>query len=134
MTAIRFGGCTNDTHLHVLTLAAEFNMDFTTLEELDGVVCDIHSRITNSLVGMLPRVPQHMTQDAHVYICNCKVIAPEAFQPNLFTMKSMTDATVVLLTNTCAATRNTRKLLSQANGLNYFYTKALRFIRGVALV
>jgi len=46
----------------------------------------------------------------------------------------MTYAAIVLLTNTYAAARNARKLLSQAHGLNYFQTKPLGFVGGVALL
>ena len=42
--------------------------NFTTLEEFEGVMYNIHSHSTNSMVRILPRVPQQTTQDVHVYI------------------------------------------------------------------
>ncbi|KAJ8432709.1 hypothetical protein Cgig2_009767 [Carnegiea gigantea] len=71
VTAIRFGGWIDDTYLHVLSTnssATKFNINFMTLEELDEVVYDIHNRSTNSIAGMMPRVPYHTTQDVLIYI------------------------------------------------------------------
>jgi len=56
------------------------------------------------------------------------------FRPNLFTIWSITYFAIVILIDKWAAAHNTDTLLSQAHGMNYFYTEPLGLVGNVALL
>lgn len=137
VTDIQYGGWTDNTNLFVLrsgTEAAAVNINMCTLEELDGVVYNIHARTTATTRGMARGVPHSTTKDVRMYVWNCRGMARASFRPDLFTMTSTTDAAVVVLTDTRATGRHARQLLKQATKMNYFYTEPQGFVGGVAVL
>ncbi|KAJ8428679.1 hypothetical protein Cgig2_006353 [Carnegiea gigantea] len=98
---IRYGGWTDNTYLFILPSgrqAAAIDINMSTLEELDGVLYNIHTRITTKRNGMSRGVPESTTNDVHIYIWNCRGIPRASFKPNLFTMTSMIQANIIVLT------------------------------------
>jgi len=49
-------------------------------------------------------------------------------------MTSIMGSYVVVLTDTCVGSRNTRRLLDKVHNLNYYYREPLGFVGGVAIL
>ena len=111
VSMIQFGGRTDNIYSHILGSSlyiAKIDINFTALAELDEVVYDIHNQRTYLKPGMLPGVLDYTTEDVRIYIENYRGTTRASFCPHLFTMiKSITDSTVVILTNTRTAACNT---------------------------
>ncbi|KAJ8431547.1 hypothetical protein Cgig2_029576 [Carnegiea gigantea] len=134
---VHYGGWTDKTHLFVLhrgVAAAQFDINYTSLEELNGVIYNIHARTTRSNAEFTDGVAQVSVEEVHVFIWNCRGIARASFRPNLFTILSLTHCGVVVLMDTRAAGRNERQLLDKAHGLDYFYVEPLGFVGGLSVL
>ncbi|KAJ8421572.1 hypothetical protein Cgig2_028556 [Carnegiea gigantea] len=115
VTNVRYGGWTDNTYLFVLRqgrAAGKFDINFSPLEELDGVMYDIHAMRTMSPDGMPPGVPTATREDVQVFVWNCRGTARGSFRPNLFTIMSATGCQVIILIETRAAERNARHAVS----------------------
>jgi len=137
VTDVRYGGLTDHTCLFVLSrdeCAAQFDINFTTLEELDGVIYDIHTTSPFSSKGMAVWDPRVTADEVRVVLWNCRGIARASFRPNLFTICSLTNAQVIVLTDTRAAKKNARSLLNKATGMEYFYTEPMGFVGGTSVI
>ncbi|KAJ8430662.1 hypothetical protein Cgig2_033818 [Carnegiea gigantea] len=116
VTDVRFGGWTDTTYLFVLPqgpTTAKFGINYATLEELDGVIYDVHTVTTMSPFGLPPRVPRVTSEDVRVFVWNYRGTARASFRPNLFTIMSMIGCQVVVLTDTSVAGWNSRRLLNE---------------------
>ncbi|KAJ8433150.1 hypothetical protein Cgig2_007114 [Carnegiea gigantea] len=137
VTDVRYGGWTDNAYMFVLPRGhamAKFDINYTTLEELDGVLYDIHTVMSTSHEGLPEGVPRVTSEDVRVVVWNCRGTARAPFRPNLFTLMSMTSSLVVVLTDTHAAGRNARRLLNKANDTEYFYSEPLGFVGGVSVI
>ncbi|KAJ8419729.1 hypothetical protein Cgig2_016201 [Carnegiea gigantea] len=137
VTDVRYDGWTDETHLFVLhcgVAAAHFEINYTSLEELNSIIYDIYARTTRSNAEFADGVAQVSTEEVHVFVWNCRGIARASFRPNLFTILSLTYDGVVVLTDTRAACRNARQLLDKAHGLEYFYVEPLGFVGGLLVL
>jgi len=137
VTDVRYGGWTDHTCLFVLPrgeCAAQFDINFTTLEELDGVIYDIHTTSTLSSEGMAVGDPRVTADEVRVVMWNYGGIARASFRPNLFTICSLMNAKVIVLTDTCAAGKNARSLLNEATSMEYFYIEPMGFVGGTSVI
>jgi len=137
VTDVRYGGWTDNTYLFVVPrggAAGKFDINFSPLEELNGVIYDVHSTVTLSNEGFPEYNPAVTTEDVRVFIWNCRGIARASFRPHLFTIREVTGADVVVLTETRAAGKNARSLLNTATTMEYFYTEPHGFVGGVSVI
>ena len=68
---IRYDGWMDNTYLFVLCSGREavaVDVNMSTLEELDGVLYDIHTRTTTTRIGMPRGVSESTTKDVLIYI------------------------------------------------------------------
>ena len=79
-------------------------------------------------------MPCVTTTDVRVLIWNCRGIAKASFRSNLFTLREVTGADVVVLTDTRACGKNDRSLLNNATTMEYVYTEPQGFVGGVSVV
>ena len=84
--------------------------------------------------GMPEGIPCVTAEDVRVFVWNCRGIARASFCPNLFTIRSMTNSQVIVLTDTRAAGKNARSLLNEATAMKYFYTEPLGFVGGTSVL
>ena len=100
----------------------------TIVEQLDGVTYNVNLKTTTSRRGLPERLAMATYEDVRITTWICRGIPQATFRPNLFTLISMTQSTVVVPTETRTSGRNAREILSEAHGLNYFYTPTLGFV------
>jgi len=134
VTDVRYGGWIHRTYLFVLPrggATSKFDINFSTLEELNGVIYDVHSTTTLCNEGFLEGMPCVTTEDVRVFIWNCRGIARAPFRPNLLKIREVTGANIVVLTDTCAARKNARSLRNNATTMEYFYTESQGFVGGL---
>ena len=103
--------------------AGKFDINFSPLEELNGVIYDVHRTTTLCNEGFPERMPSVTTEDVRVFIWNCRGIAGASFRPNLFTIHEVTGADIVVLTETRVVGKNARSVLNTASTMEYFYTE-----------
>ncbi|KAJ8442479.1 hypothetical protein Cgig2_022362 [Carnegiea gigantea] len=75
VTNVHYGGWTDNTYLFVLHPgrdAAKFDINFTPLEALNGIMYDIHTMTMTSPDGMPQGVPIAITEDVRVFVWNCR--------------------------------------------------------------
>ena len=109
VTNVRYGSWTDHTCLFVLPrgeCATQFDINFRTLEELNGVIYDVHTTATMSAEGMGEGDPRVTADEVRVVLWNYRGIARASFRPNLFTICSLMNAQVIVLTDTRAAGKN----------------------------
>ncbi|KAJ8420536.1 hypothetical protein Cgig2_002958 [Carnegiea gigantea] len=119
VTNIHYGGWTDNTILVCPTDAAKFDINFTPLEELNGVMYDVQTITTMSPDGMPQGAPIATAEDVRAKLVHNTICD---------------GCPVIILTNTRAAGRNARHLLNQATQLEYFNTEPLGFVGGVLVV
>ena len=71
VTDVRYGGWTDNTYLFVLPrggAAGKFDINFSTLEELNGVIYDLHGTMTLCNEGFPEGIPCVTTEDVRVLI------------------------------------------------------------------
>jgi len=83
---------------------------------------------TGSRRGVLDGVLQVSRDNVRMRTWNCKGLPRASFHPNLYTLWTMTNLAVMVLTETRTCQRNARELLNQAHGLNYLYKDSLGFV------
>jgi len=128
---VRYGGWTDSTYLFVVPRGGalcKFDINFSPLEELNGVAYDVHSTTTLCNEGFPQGMPCVTTEDVRVFIWNCRGIARASFRPNLFTIREVTGADIVVLTETRAAGKNAKSLLNTATTMEYFYAEPQGFV------
>jgi len=136
-TDVRYGGWTDNTYLFVVPrggAAGKFDINFRPLEELNGVLYNVHSTTTLCNEGFPECIPSVTTEDVRVFLWNCRGIARASFRPNLFTIREVTGADIVVLTETRTAGKNARSLLNTATTMEYFYTEPQGFVGGVSVI
>jgi len=134
---VKYGGWTDNTYLHILPAGDEsgkVSISATIVEQLDGVTYNVNLKSSTSTRGLPERLAMTTYENVRITTWNCRGIPRATFTPNLLTLRSMTQATIVLLTETRTSGMNAREILSEAHGLNYFYTPTLGFVGGVAVL
>jgi len=135
--AIHYGGWTDDTYIHVVPpgcAGVKVNVMAGVVEELDGVTYDVQFTPITCVRGLPQGVRFATSDDVRIYTWNCRGIPRATFRPNLFTLTTMTNSSVVVLTETRACDRNAQQVLRHARGMNYLYTETLGFEGGVSIL
>jgi len=104
------------------------------MEELNGVIYDIHTTTIMCRERMPVGVPPVTTEDVQVFVWNCRGTARASFFPNLFTICLVTNSQVIVLTDTQVAGRNARSLLNEATVMEYFYAEPPGFVGGISII
>ena len=92
VTDVHCSGWMGNTCLFVLPgerAAAKFEINFMTLEELDAIMCDIHTTTTIFDDAMAEGVPPVTTEDVWVFVWNCRGPCRASFRPHLFKILSL---------------------------------------------
>ena len=113
---------------------AKVNMHVRKLQELDGVVYQMQIQCTDSRRGVPSGVPEVSRNEVQICTWNCRGILRASFRPNLYTLQTMTESAVMVITEIRTCQTNARDLLNQAHGLNYLYTDSLGFVGGMFLL
>jgi len=135
--AFGYGGWTDTTYVHVIPPGdgtPKVSIRCTPMESLEGVTYNAAMTLITSMRALPEGVPRTTREDVRITTWNCRGIPRATFRPNLYTLRSMTDAAVVVLTDTRSCGTNAREILNLAHGLNYRHTDTLGFFGGMTVL